>query len=47
MAHLNRRRYVLHDRDAKFCAEFRDLGSDRREVSTSSSKPELERFAER
>jgi len=45
--HLNGCRYVLHDRDAKFCAEFRNLGSGRREVSTSSSKSELERFAER
>ena len=24
MGHLNGCRYVLHDRDAKFCAEFRE-----------------------
>jgi len=24
MGHLNGRRYVLHDRDAKFCPEFRE-----------------------
>ena len=24
MGHLNGRRYLLHDRDAKFCAEFRE-----------------------
>ena len=43
---LNGCRYVLHDRDAKFCAEFREtLAAGGREVSaTPSVQSELERF---
>src|SRR5215831_8915604 len=46
MGHLNGCRYVLHDRDAKFCAEFREsLAAGGCEVSaTSSTQSELERF---
>jgi len=46
---LNGCRYVLHDRDAKFCPEFREtLAVAGREGSaTASAQPELERFAER
>ena len=44
--HLNGRRYWLHDRDAKFCAEFREtLAAGGVKVSaTSSTQPQLERF---
>ena len=43
---LNGCRYVLHDRDAKFCPEFREtLAAAGREVSApSSAQPEFERF---
>jgi hypothetical protein len=46
MGHLNGCRYVLHDPDAKFCAEFREtLGAGGSEVSaTSSAQPQFERF---
>ena len=45
MGHLNGCRYVLHDRDAKFCAEFRETLAAGREVcATASPQPELERF---
>ena len=41
-----RHRYVLHDRDTKFCAEFREtLGSRGCEVpATPSTQPEFECF---
>ena len=45
LGYLNNCRYVLHDRDTKFCAEFRETGSGGCEVpATSSAQPELERF---
>jgi hypothetical protein len=46
MGHLNGCRYVLHDRDAKFCSEFREtLAAGGREVSAPSSpQPKFERF---
>ena len=40
MGHLNGCRYVLHDRDAKFCAEFRETLA----VAGVSAQPEFERF---
>ena len=42
---LNGCRYVLHDRDAKFCAEFREtLAAGGEGSATSPAQPELERF---
>jgi hypothetical protein len=42
MGHLNRCRYVLHDRDAKFCPEFRVKC-----LRLPPHSPNLNAFAER
>src|SRR5439155_9397055 len=47
--HLNNCRYVLHDRDAKFCAEFRETlaAGDVQCLPLPPRSPNLNAFAER
>jgi hypothetical protein len=49
MGHLNGCRYVLHDRDAKFCAEFRETlaVADMKCLRLPPRSPNLNAFAER
>jgi hypothetical protein len=49
MGHLNGRRYVLHDRDAKFCAEFRETlaVAGLKCLRLPPRSPNLNAFAER
>jgi hypothetical protein len=44
MGDLNGCRYLLYDRDAKFCAEFRETLAAGDVSATSSTQPQLERF---
>ncbi len=47
--HLNKHRYVLHDRDTKFCASYRDTltSSGVQPLSLPPRSPNLNAFAER
>ena len=49
MGHLNGCRYVLHDRDVKFCAEFRETlaAADVKGLRLPPCSPNLNAFAER
>jgi len=49
LGYLNNCRYVLHDRDAKFCAEFRETlaAGDVKCLPLPPRSPNLNAFAER